>query len=63
SRIDRYNGIKPLSFTDLKSFHSHHVANKFYNYCIVASKNKVKVEDMQKFGPVTELTLEQIFGY
>ncbi|MDB5022003.1 MAG: peptidase [Pedobacter sp.] len=63
SRIDRYNGIKPLSFTDLKSFHSNHVANKFYNYCIVASKNKVKVEDMQKFGPVTELTLEQIFGY
>jgi predicted Zn-dependent peptidase len=63
SRIDRYNAIKPLAFSDLKTFHANHIANKAYNYCIVASKNKVKVEDMQKFGPVTELTLEQIFGY
>jgi predicted Zn-dependent peptidase len=63
SRIDRYNSIKPLAFADLKSFHSSHVANKPYSYCIVASQKKVKLEDMQKFGPVTTLTLEQIFGY
>lgn len=63
SRINRYNAIKPLTFADLKTFHANHVANKAYNYCIVASENKVKMEDMQKFGPVTKLTLEQIFGY
>jgi predicted Zn-dependent peptidase len=63
SRIDRYNAIKPLTFADLKAFHANHVANKPYTYCIVGSENKVKLEDMQKFGPVTKLTLEQIFGY
>jgi predicted Zn-dependent peptidase len=63
SRIDRYNAIKPLAFADLKSFHAGHVANKPYSYCIVASQKKVQLEDMQKFGPVTTLTLEQIFGY
>jgi predicted Zn-dependent peptidase len=63
SRIDRYNAIKPLTFADLKTFHANHVANKPYTYCIVGSESKVKLEDMQKFGPVTKLTLEQIFGY
>ena len=63
SRIDRYNAIKPLTFADLKAFHTNHVANKPYTYCIVGSESKVKLDDMQKFGPVTKLTLEQIFGY
>ena len=63
SRIDEYNGLKPLTFADIKEFHTNNVANKPYNYCIVASEKKVKLEDMQKFGTVTKLTLEQIFGY
>ena len=63
SRIDEYNGLKPLTFGDIKEFHTNNVANKPYNYCIVASEKKVKLEDMQKFGTVTKLTLEQIFGY
>jgi len=63
SRIDEYNGLKPLTFSDIKEFHTNNVAHKPYNYCIVASEKKVKLEDMQKFGTVTKLTLEQIFGY
>nr|WP_068890557.1 insulinase family protein [Pedobacter panaciterrae] len=63
SRIDEYTGLKPLTFADIKEFHTNNVANKPYNYCIVASEKKVKLEDMQKFGTVTKLTLEQIFGY
>ncbi|MNW07083.1 hypothetical protein D3C71_2036190 [compost metagenome] len=62
-RIDEYNELKPLTFTDIKAFHTNNVANKPYNYCIVASEKKVKLEDMQKFGTVNKLTLEQIFGY
>jgi predicted Zn-dependent peptidase len=63
SRIDESNGLKPLTFEDIKTFHEANVANKPYNYCVVASEKKVKLEDMQKFGTVTKLTLEQIFGY
>lgn len=63
SRVDEYNGLKPLSFTDIKAFHADKVANKPYNYCIVASDKKVKTEDMQKFGKLNTLSLEQIFGY
>ncbi|MNJ87603.1 Peptidase M16 inactive domain protein [compost metagenome] len=63
TRIDEYAGLKPLTFDDIKSFHESNVANKPYTYCIVASEKNAKPEDMQKFGPVTKLSLTQIFGY
>lgn len=63
SRMDSYNSLKTLSFNDVKDFHNTRISNKAYNYCIVASEKKVKLEDMEKFGPVTKLSLEQIFGY
>ncbi len=63
ARIDEYKGLKPLTFEEIKAFHTKNVANKPYNYCIVASEKNVKTEDMQKFGTVNKLTLEQIFGY
>ena len=63
SRIEEYKNLKGLNFTDIKAFHAANVANKPYNYCIVASDKKVKTEDMQKFGKLNTLSLEQIFGY
>ncbi|TKC03682.1 M16 family metallopeptidase [Pedobacter frigoris] len=63
SRIKEYNGLKPLTFADIKSFHLSNVANKPYNYCIVASEKSVKPDELQKFGNVKKLTLENIFGY
>ena len=63
SRIDQFNGLKPLTFEDIKSFHTSNVSGKPYNYCIVASEKKVSLADMQKFGTVNKLTLTQIFGY
>jgi predicted Zn-dependent peptidase len=63
SRIDQFNGLKPLTFEDIKSFHMGNVSGKPYNYCIVASEKKVSLADMQKFGTVNKLTLAQIFGY
>jgi len=63
SRIDEYANLKPLTFTDLTSFHKDNLSGKPYNYCIVASEKKINLADLQKFGPVTKLTLEQIFGY
>ncbi|MCZ4245506.1 M16 family metallopeptidase [Pedobacter punctiformis] len=63
SRIDLYTNLKPLTFADIKTFHQNNLSAKPYNYCIVASEKKVSTADLEKFGPVTKLTLEQIFGY
>lgn len=63
SRMDLYKELKPINFASIKAFHEQKVANKPYTYLIVASDKKVKLEDMQKFGAVTTLSLEQLFGY
>jgi len=63
SRRDLYKNMKGVTFADIKAFHQNKVANKPYTYLIVASDKKVKMEDMQKFGNVTTLSLEQLFGY
>ncbi len=63
SRIDLYRELKPINFDSIKAFHGEKIANKPYTYLIVASDKRVKLEDMQKFGTVTTLTLEQLFGY
>jgi predicted Zn-dependent peptidase len=63
SRIDEYANLKPLSFSDVNTFHHDNLSAKPYNYCVVASEKKINMTDLAKFGPVTKLTLEQIFGY
>lgn len=63
SRADEYASLKTLNFADISQFHASNVAHKPYVYCIVASDKRVKNEDLQKFGSVSTLTLEQIFGY
>ncbi|TDG35278.1 insulinase family protein [Pedobacter changchengzhani] len=63
SRIDEYASLKPLTFADVKDFHKNNLSGKAYNYCVVASEKKINLADLEKFGPVTKLSLAQIFGY
>ncbi len=63
SRSDLYKDVKPLTFKDLKTFHQEKIAYKPYTYLIVGSDKIIKQEDIAKFGKVTMLSLEQLFGY
>ncbi|MBB6500947.1 M16 family metallopeptidase [Pedobacter cryoconitis] len=63
SRRDLYTGLKPLTFNDIKAFHQTNLSSKPYNYCIVASEKRINMGDLEKFGTISKLTLEQIFGY
>lgn len=63
SRIATYAEIKPLNFSDVKTFHQNNISGKSYSYCVVASENKIKLTDLEKIGAVHKLTLSQIFGY
>lgn len=62
-RKDIYDQLDKLSFDDLAKFHADNCASKKYTYCVLAAKDKINMEELQKYGKVEELTLEQIFGY
>lgn len=58
-----YQNIDNISYKDLELFHSTSYSKKPYAYFLIASKDKVKMSELEKFGKVKELTLEEIFGY
>ncbi|MFC5412023.1 M16 family metallopeptidase [Larkinella bovis] len=58
-----YDALDNLSYADLKKFSDEYLANKPYTYCIVASEKRVNPTDLNKYGPVKKLSLEEIFGY
>jgi predicted Zn-dependent peptidase len=62
-RKDQYQAISKMGFADIEKFHQQELANKPYTYCVVASEEKVKEEDLKKMGEVRKLGLEEIFGY
>ena len=62
-RKDIYEALDKMSITDLQRFFDQHYKNKTYNYAIIGSADKVKKEDLQKYGNLVEVSLEDIFGY
>ena len=55
--------FEKINFSDLKNFAKDNLSNKPYTYCIVASEKKIKTEDLQKYGELKKLSLEEVFGY
>ncbi|MBC7937032.1 MAG: insulinase family protein [Rhizobacter sp.] len=62
-RIQKYGAVDKVTYNDIKTFHANNLSGKSYTYAIVASENKLKMEDLQKLGEVKKLSLQEIFGY
>lgn len=62
-RRDVYEQAPRLTYEDLANFHKNQISGKPYSYCIVADQTKVREEDLKKYGELTKLSLETIFGY
>ena len=62
-RKDVYSKINELTFSDIQKLHNNEIANKAYTYCIVASDDNIKVEELSELGAVKVLSLEELFGY
>ena len=62
-RKDIYEKVEAMTFDDIKKFHTEYISGKPYTYCVVASRDKINMDDLKKIGEVKELSLEEIFGY
>jgi hypothetical protein len=56
-----HSTIKTIS--DLIAFQNKYVKGRNYTYLVLGSKSNVDINYLKKIGPVTELTLNEIFGY
>lgn len=62
-RKDIYDALDKMTLAEVQQFFDAHYKGQTFNYCIIASKEKVNAADLAKYGKVIELTLEDIFGY
>ena len=58
-----YEGVKKMSFQDLKTFHSNFVKGKKYNIAVLGDRNKLNFSALNEYGDLVELSLDDIFGY
>lgn len=63
SRKDIYEQTDQISLADIKNFHQDHMAGKKWNIRVIASKDKIDMNSLAKYGKVVELSLEDVFGY
>ncbi len=58
-----YDKLDKMDLNTLIQFQQTHLANQNYYYCIIASKDRVKMDDLKKYGELKVLSLDEIFGY
>ncbi len=62
SRKTTLDRLEKLTMQDVKNFHADKVKGDF-TYIIVGDRAQIDLEYMKQFGSVTEVSLEQLFGY
>ena len=62
-RKDIYDAIPNMTMADLKAFHQEYIQGGQYNIMVIGKKDGLNVDALAKYGPVKDLTLEEVFGY
>jgi zinc protease len=57
-----YHDIKPMKLRDLVQFQKEYVQGRPFHIGILGSRNKIDFKALEKFGEVTELKVEDLFG-
>ncbi len=62
-RKDIYEQAQIVTLDDVQKFQEQYLKNSKYNVVLLGSKDKLNFKDLQKYGKVQELTLDELFGY
>ncbi len=58
-----FEKVQQFSLADIKAFQQQYIKDLNYTYYILGDKHDLDLKAISQFGPVKELTLEEIFGY
>lgn len=62
-RKNAYEKVQQLTLDDIAKFQESYIKGKNFNVVLIGSKDKIDFKSLQRYGPVRELTLDEIFGY
>jgi zinc protease len=62
-RKDIYDQVKNFNFENIKAFQEKYIKDKPKAILIVGSKDKIDLKKLEKYGKVTEMKIDDIFGY
>ena len=63
--LDRtnYNTIQKMTINDVKNFNANYIKGQKRVVVVLGNENEVDLKGLEKYGKVTKLSLEEIFGY
>ena len=62
-RSDIYREAQKMTFADLKAFQQEYIKDQTFITVMIGAKDKIDFEDLRKYGEVTELELNELFGF
>ena len=62
-RKDVYDAVPTMTMADLKAFHEQYIKDSNYNIMVIGKKEGLDKAALKEYGPVSTLTLEEVFGY
>jgi len=62
-RKDVYEQAQQLTLDDIQKFHEQYLSGAKYNVVVLGKEGKLNLKDLQNYGKVKELTLDELFGY
>ncbi len=63
TRHDMYERMQRGTLDELLDFQREYVQNRPYSFLVMGSKERVDLDYLSQFGPVKELSMEEVFGY
>jgi predicted Zn-dependent peptidase len=58
-----FNQLPSLQFKDVNQFFNSNIANQAYTLCVLGKDDKMSWDELNKFGAVKKLSLQEVFGY
>jgi predicted Zn-dependent peptidase len=62
-RKDVYEKVQLMTLDDVANFQQKYIKGKKFNVVMLGDRNKLNLKDLQKYGSVKELTVDELFGY
>ncbi len=63
NRKDIYNYLEKAPIENLETFFQENIKDNAYTFMIMGNKNDIDMERLKTYGTITEISLEELFGY